>query len=474
MRGVVIALGGQRPLQCYRYYNGSRRFPVISGRRLSAWFFLGAWLCIVPFQVQSQSESLTEVRQLIKEADYAAALDILREQARVRPGDRDVLFFRGLTAVALSEKPATTEEQRDALLDEAIKAFHQALVIAPDWQRARLEFAYALFLSGRDDLAKHNFERALVGGVPTYVAANIRRVLLRMRSRRRWNGYFSFSIAPDTNINNATESETIELFGLPFFLSETARARSGIGLVFSGGGEYQHPLSEHWRWRLGLDGIRHEYPDGEFDQTYAAVRTGPRYLLSASAELSAQAVFGRRWLASRPYSDEVGLRLDPLWRINRRLTLQGLLFLRDRRHRLAQPLDGIYTHYALEGKYLLTPTLLLDIALSLSQDRPQSVGSRNSRRRIRFGADVSLPRGWTIGAGMEWERTDYEGASLFVPGNHGREDNARIFRLRVLNRGLTFYGFSPQLIVLRELRASNSVLHGYQRSRLELRSVRQF
>ena len=42
------------------------------------------------------------------------------------------------------------------------------------------------------------------------------------------------------------------------------------------------------------------------------------------------------------------------------------------------------------------------------------------------------------------------------------------------NRGFTLYGFSPELVVVEEERESNAQLRDYERTRGELRFVRQF
>ena len=80
----------------------------------------------------------------------------------------------------------------------------------------RLELALAFYLKEEDGLARDHFERTLVGRPPEALVANIDRFLKIMRARRRWNAYFGFSIAPDTNINAASDAEFIYIQGLPF------------------------------------------------------------------------------------------------------------------------------------------------------------------------------------------------------------------------------------------------------------------
>ena len=74
---------------------------------------------------------------------------------------------------------------------------------------------------------------------------------------------------------------------------------------------------------------------------------------------------------------------------------------------------------------------------------------------------------------MHW--TKYEGRwGAFTPGGVSREDRTWNLRASVFNRAFTVYGFSPQLVLVKEARESNAQLYGYRRNRAELRFVRQF
>ena len=134
----------------------------------------------------------------------------------------------------------------------------------------RLELALAFYLKADDQLAREHFDRALVGKPPEALVANVSQFLNVMRARRRWRGYFGFSIAPDTNINAASDAEFIYINNLPFRRGGPwAGASTGIGLVGWGGGEYQFPLAERWRLRSGIDINHREYKGNRWDQTYA-------------------------------------------------------------------------------------------------------------------------------------------------------------------------------------------------------------
>ena len=89
-----------------------------------------------------------------------------------------------------------------------------------------------------------------------------------------------------------------------------------------------------------------------------------------------------------------------------------------------------------------------------------------------------LPLGFNVGLGGEVRWTDYyEGEGLwfpFVEDGSAREDRTRSLRVSLHNRGFTLFGFSPELVVVNEERETNAQLHGFQRTRGELRFVQQF
>ena len=243
-----------------------------------------------------------------------------QDEQQPERNNRTALLFRiGMQSLAAAEQ-ADDDEARQELYDRAIAAFRLILVNHPELTRVRLELARTFFLNGQDGLARRHFELVLAGGVPPLVAANIRRFMNAMQSRKRWAGYFGAAFAPDSNLNAASESEIIYIdtvFGrLPFRREGDFGARSGLGVSVWGGGEYQHPLSERLRLRVGADVAQREYSGSDFDQLFLAAHTGPRWLASPITEISLLATAQRQWLGGEPYADETGVRLE----LDRRLT----------------------------------------------------------------------------------------------------------------------------------------------------------
>ena len=113
---------------------------------------------------------IAESRSLIQEGKYDEALAILRPLARGREVDAGVLFQIGLAATGASQQSGLADDQRRALLDEAIGAFRTMLIDRPGLVRVRLELALALFLKGENDLSRRHFEHVLAGNPPAPTA----------------------------------------------------------------------------------------------------------------------------------------------------------------------------------------------------------------------------------------------------------------------------------------------------------------
>ena len=394
--------------------------------------------------------------------------------------DRTAVLFRiGMTALAAAER-ADNDGARHELYDKAIAAFRLILVNRPELIRVRLELARTFFLKGQDGLARWHFELVLAGGVPPPVTANIHGFLNVMRARKRLTGYFGAAIAPDSNLNAASETEIIYLdLGdgrLPFTRQGDFGARSGLGVSVWGGGEYQQPLSQKLRLRVGADLAQREYSGSDFDQFFLAAHAGPRWLAGPITELSLLATAQRQWLGGTPYVDETGVRLELDRRLTPRLWARGTAAYRERDHRQRDFLDGPQASFNLSFSWTPAPVLRVHMTVGYERDHAASEHWRNLSRWVRVGTSLALPLGFTLGTSAQMRRVYYDGSGqvhLTLDGG-GRRDRIRTFSVSILNRAFTLLGFSPQLALINEARLTNAQAQDYERNRAELRFVRQF
>ncbi len=448
---------------------------------LRAFAVLAACMLVAPAwsaaeePARSLASGIAEARTLLQRGRFEEALATLKPLAEAHPGNRNVHFLLSLAAIELSRRPALPEVDREPLLERAIAVLRTLLIDEPGLVRVRLELARAFFYKGEDGLAREHFERVLAGNPPAPVVANVRRFLARIRARRRWNLHMGFAVAPDTNIGGTSNERFIYIFGLPFRRDAESLTTSGVGLSLWGGGEYQHPLGDRVRLRLGVDASRREYSGGAFDSMLLAWHAGPRVFVSRTTEFSVLGDWRHQWNANDPDYFDLGGRLTVRHRFTRRLTVNGNASWRDRRYRTREFLNGPVRNFSLSGGWVLTPTIRLDGAGGYGRDRPGRLRYRNKSFWFQTGVSVALPKGFTVGGstGVRW--TDYEG-NWFPQVSDGspREDKTYNLRASVHNRALTFFGFSPEVSLIHEIRESNSQLHDYKRTGGELRVVRQF
>ena len=428
-----------------------------------------------PAASQSAAGAVAETRTLIEQGRFKEALGILRPLAQGGAVEANVLFLIGLAATGASQQPDLSGDEREALLDEAIASLRAMLVDRPDLVRVRLELARAFFLKGENDLSRKHFEHVLAGSPPGPVAANVRRFLSEIRARRRWSLRAGFALAPDTNIGGTSAERIIYINNLPFRRDQAELTTSGIGVSVWGGWEYQHPLNERLRLRIGADASRREYADSRFDQMFVSGHAGPRWLVGANTEASVLASAHRRWSADVPDYDALGGRIEAGHRFTRRVTASARASWHDRRYRTRMFLDGPAMDASLSGAWVVTPTVRADAALGWGREQPERERWRNDSRWLRLGASVILPRGFTVGGSGELRRTEYEGNWFpFTASGEPREDRTRSLRASVHNRVFAWKGFSPQLSLVHEVRTTNAQLYDYKRTGGELRFVRLF
>ena len=425
----------------------------------------------VPAHLSADPQT-NRARLLIQRGDYQGALDILRALPPSHSQSQDARFLRGFAAVNLAnEKDSDAAEE---LLSEAVAAFRSMLIENPALIRVRLELARAFFLKGEDELAEKHFRYVLAGDIPAVMAANVGRYLQSIRARRRWRGFVSFALAPDSNINSAPDVDIVRIGRLPFLLSEDARESSGVGFIVRGGGSREWPVNARWRLFVGGDILRREHKGGNFDEMTLSAKGGAQYKTLSATEFSFAPVISRRWVGNAPHSYDVGASAGARRDIGRRLSLASELSFRSRRHRVGGAADGHHPALEFAVSYLPSPIVRTQLFWGAAKARTKSAANRNRARFARIVADTFWKGGAVVGASFLWRETRWETGNLFIPSAAARRDTVRALSLNFSHRGFAPAGFSPRLSLTHERGDSNSPVNVYRANRAELNFVREF
>jgi tetratricopeptide (TPR) repeat protein len=162
-------------------------------------------------------------------------------------------------------------------LQKAARLFRQLLDSRPDATRARLELARTLDLMGDKDAAWREVRAVQASGLPPDVARMVDRYSEALRAARPFGASFQIALAPDSNINKSTQSDTLGTIFGEFEIDESSKAKSGVGLSLSWAG--LSPASDReWKPQPARPGKRARRPLSPFELQRHRARScgGPR------------------------------------------------------------------------------------------------------------------------------------------------------------------------------------------------------
>lgn len=182
------------------------------------------------------------------------------------------------------------------LYDTALAAARAAWAIAEtdgDRYAAALVMAQALSSQGARTRAQIWLRRAAEAAPDEVAKARAMRDFRYVRARNPWRTNLRFGVTPSSNVNNGTQSETMDIGGLTFALSGDARALSGL--------EYSYGADTTYTWQLdeglsvwaggGIDGRAYTLSEN-------SRKTAPTLTSEDLAYQEARLSFGLRHAAS--------------------------------------------------------------------------------------------------------------------------------------------------------------------------------
>lgn len=264
-----------------------------------------------PGTIPVETHSIDEIVEWLvaqgKVDEAAAMLDAIEANA---PGSLQVRFLRGLVAMKRGD------------YRRAIGIFRGILVAHPEALRVRLELARSYFLVKDYQNSDRQFRAVRAEELPSAVKANVDGFLVQIRQSKDWSYGLSVAIAPDTNVNGASTSREVEIYGLPFKLSDEARQKSGTGAAIDASAEWAPRFSAAGRMRLGAALQRREYGGPQFDDMTLAFHAGPRFVLPRW-DLSVLGTGFRRWYGGETYASSLGGRMEATHYAGPRTVLNG-------------------------------------------------------------------------------------------------------------------------------------------------------
>lgn len=233
-------------------------------------FAVAAALLATPLRAQEAVQGLSAAqvfelaearRQAGAVADAVVAYDALAQDA-----DADIRaearYRKGLMLADLGR------------FEDAAMAFRSVLGEKPDAIAARLELARMLAALGHENEARRELRQAQAAGIPPEAAPMVEQFAAALRSPQRFGGSIEWSLAPDSNINRATQARTLDTIIAPLTLSDDARARSGLGVHTAGQAFARLPLTSSLAILPRVAGLANLYGDEGLNDISASALLG--------------------------------------------------------------------------------------------------------------------------------------------------------------------------------------------------------
>ena len=356
-------------------------------------------------------------------------------------------------------------------MTRAIEDFRRILAAEPDRERVRLELARAFFLEEDYDNAERNFKFARAGDLPPETKTVIDQYLTAIIRLRQWSYSVGVSLAQDTNANGATTVRTIDLYGLPFTLSDSARQKSGLGGAADLAGEWSPLVSDDLKLRLGALVHTVDYFNSAFDDTTISGYGGPEWL-SPRWQFDALLTGFRRWYANAPYADGVGGRGAVSYLLTPTLRLTTSFDLQMVNYRVANYLNGLVPSGNLALGYTISPSSTIQLTVGAAAQMANSPSFADTSFWIALDYYRDLPFGFSANLEPAFSWSGYN-APLPAFGTT-RMDKSWAFRIDLLNRRLEYRGFAPRLSLIYATEQSSISLYRFNRMEAQVGITRQF
>ena len=415
---------------------------------------------LTPKQLLSKAESLVHAKQ------YQAALPLVEALGQVPELRMQQQFLAGFIAIETGD------------VDGAIKQFRSILDENPAQTRVRLELARAYLMTGKEASADYHFRLAQSDeNLPDEIAQTIRNTRSILRDQRVWRFSFDFGFAPDTNINGATNAETIDInFGpikLPLQLDENARERSGVGQTAGFSGGVRIKANERLALLLDADSKIINYKGQAADDIVIQVAAGPELRVAHYASLSLQTVGLQRWYGGRLATREYGGRLGFQQALSEGQRLGLELDARRTESQLSDDFSGWQLGANATYEHLVGKSLIASASLFARRDLLKADGFSSVNYGINLGIGGELPLGLNAGVSASISRSNFD-APIALYSTESREDWRTFGRAYIGSRKIKFLGFSPSVDYNYSRVDSNYDLYEMSRHRVNFKFARYF
>jgi tetratricopeptide (TPR) repeat protein len=338
----------------------------------------------------------------------------------------------------------------------------------PKASAVRLRLATVLQKLGDEDNALRQLRALRATDLPLNVARFVDRFAALLQTTKPFGVQVEFAMAPDSNINRASRSETVGTIYGDFSLDE--KAKSGIGATIRTLAHARRPLADNLMLIGRVAADANLYRNKDFNDITIDLSGGPEWRLGRT-RLSAEGGVGQQWFGMKPYQSNVRLAGSVTRAIGAVSQARLDIGARWINNRVNDLQDGRGHFARLRFERALTPQTLVSVFGGI--DRYDARDDAYSTRAWNAGMFVNRDIGrMTLIAGAEYGRLRADERLALLP--HARDETLTRFQIGTVLRQLTFAGFAPLTRLVVERNRSSVEYYDYKRVRTEFGVSRAF
>lgn len=410
----------------------------------------------------------------------AAAADLFRlADDLVRRGlhSRAEIIFKALAGDPRSEIRSEARFRHSRMLQRAgnenaraAMLLRQILDEEPAATAVRLELAQLLDRMGHKEAAFRELRAAQSAGLPLAVARLIDSYSEALRAARPTGASLEIAIAPDSNINRSTRSDSLGTVIGDFEIDEGSKARSGVGLALRGTAFRRLELSASASLLARVSGFADLYRHTRFNDLAIDAAVGPELAFRRN-RISLEAGVTQRWFGQEPLSRSVRLGGVLVRPVGRRSQLRLHTSAARVDHRQNDLQDGMSYSGQVHFEHSLSATT--GVAAMLGGDRQALEDPGYSTRSWRGGLVAWRDVGRTTVTGeVQLGRLRADERLTLFPEK--RMEKSSRFSIGATFRQLAYGGFAPTMRLVLERNRSSIEFYDYSRTRTEFGLVRAF
>ena len=340
----------------------------------------------------------------------------------------------------------------------------------PEAVAARLQLAATLQKMGDEDAALRELRAIRSANLPVGVARFVDRLSASLQATKPFGVQVEFALAPDSNINRATRSDTLGTVFGDFIVDEDSKAKSGLGAMVRTMAQVRRPVADNLNLIARASSDASLYRVKEFNDIVLELSAGGELRLGRT-RFTAEVGIGNQWYGIEPYQRSfrlTGTASRPVGPVSQ-LRLDASVRRLDNKVNNLQ--DGKGLSARLQFERALSPRLF--ISTSIGGDRYRARDDAYSTKSWRVGATAYREVGrMTWFAGVELGSLKADKRLILLPD--AREDRFKRFQIGAVHRQFTFAGFAPVTRLVIERNRSSVEFYDYKRTRTELGVSRAF